>query len=71
MFWAAADLGWAVGHSYGSYGSFLHANPSILYEVIDARFVNSNDFLAVLLGDGLIFFCFKKDFCFDSVRIRN
>jgi propionyl-CoA synthetase len=31
-FWAASDLGWAVGHSYIVYGPLLHGCTSILYE---------------------------------------
>ena len=33
MFWAAADLGWAVGHSYGCYAPLLTGTQSVLYEV--------------------------------------
>jgi len=32
VFWAASDLGWAVGHSYILYGPLLHGNTTILYE---------------------------------------
>jgi propionyl-CoA synthetase len=32
IFWAASDLGWAVGHSYIVYGPLLHGNTTILYE---------------------------------------
>jgi propionyl-CoA synthetase len=31
-FWAASDLGWAVGHSYIVYGPLLHGNTTVLYE---------------------------------------
>lgn len=31
-YWAASDLGWAVGHSYIVYGPLLHGNTTILYE---------------------------------------
>lgn len=31
-FWAASDLGWAVGHSYMVYGPLLNANTTIVYE---------------------------------------
>jgi len=31
-FWAASDLGWAVGHSYIVYGPLLHGCTTILYE---------------------------------------
>jgi propionyl-CoA synthetase len=32
VFWAASDIGWAVGHSYTVYGPLLHGCTSILYE---------------------------------------
>ena len=32
VYWAASDLGWAVGHSYIVYGPLLHGNTTILYE---------------------------------------
>jgi propionyl-CoA synthetase len=32
VFWAASDLGWAVGHSYLVYGPLFHGNTTILYE---------------------------------------
>lgn len=30
--WAASDLGWTVGHSFGCYGPLVARNTSILYE---------------------------------------
>ena len=32
VFWAASDLGWAVGHSYIVYGPLAHGNTTMLYE---------------------------------------
>jgi propionyl-CoA synthetase len=32
VFWAASDLGWAVGHSYIVYGPLIHGNTTVLYE---------------------------------------
>lgn len=32
VFWAASDLGWAVGHSYIVYGPLLHGATAVLYE---------------------------------------
>jgi propionyl-CoA synthetase len=32
VFWAASDLGWAVGHSYIVYGPLLHGCTTILHE---------------------------------------
>ena len=31
-FWAASDLGWAVGHSYMVYGPLLNGNTTVMYE---------------------------------------
>jgi acyl-coenzyme A synthetase/AMP-(fatty) acid ligase len=32
VFWAASDIGWAVGHSYMLYGPLIHGCTSIMYE---------------------------------------
>ncbi len=32
VFWAASDIGWAVGHSYTVYGPLMHGCTSVLYE---------------------------------------
>ena len=32
VFWAASDLGWAVGHSYIVYGPLVHGCTTVLYE---------------------------------------
>ncbi len=32
VYWAASDLGWAVGHSYIVYGPLFHGNTTVLYE---------------------------------------
>jgi propionyl-CoA synthetase len=32
VYWAASDLGWAVGHSYIVYGPLFHGNTTILYQ---------------------------------------
>ena len=31
-FWAASDIGWAVGHSYSVYGPLINRNTTILFE---------------------------------------
>lgn len=31
-FWAASDMGWAVGHSYILYGPLLHRNTTVIFE---------------------------------------
>jgi len=32
VYWAASDLGWAVGHSYIVYAPLFHGNTTVLYE---------------------------------------
>ena len=32
VFWAASDIGWAVGHSYTVYGPLINGSTSVLYE---------------------------------------
>jgi len=32
VYWAASDLGWAVGHSYIVYAPLFHCNTTVLYE---------------------------------------
>jgi propionyl-CoA synthetase len=32
VYWAASDIGWAVGHSYIVYGPLLHGNTTVLFE---------------------------------------
>ena len=32
VYWAASDIGWAVGHSYLVYGPLFHGNTTILFE---------------------------------------
>jgi len=32
VFWAASDIGWAVGHSYMIYGPLIHGCTTIMYE---------------------------------------
>ena len=32
VFWAASDIGWAVGHSYIVYGPLIHGCTSVMYE---------------------------------------
>lgn len=34
---AAADIGWAVGHSYGVYGPLIHGMASVIYEGLPIR----------------------------------
>ncbi|SMC60941.1 acetate--CoA ligase [Moheibacter sediminis] len=32
VYWAASDIGWAVGHSYSVYGPLINRNTSIIFE---------------------------------------
>jgi propionyl-CoA synthetase len=32
VYWAASDIGWAVGHSYIVYAPLIHGNTTVLYE---------------------------------------
>jgi propionyl-CoA synthetase len=32
VYWAASDIGWAVGHSYTAYGPLFHGCTTVLYE---------------------------------------
>jgi propionyl-CoA synthetase len=32
VFWAASDIGWAVGHSYITYGPLIHGATALIYE---------------------------------------
>jgi propionyl-CoA synthetase len=32
VYWAASDIGWAVGHSYGVYAPLIHGCTTVLYE---------------------------------------
>ena len=36
-YFSAADLGWAVGHSYGVYGPLLHGMATVIYEGLPIR----------------------------------
>ena len=36
-FFSAADLGWAVGHSYGVYGPLIHGMATVIYEGLPIR----------------------------------
>jgi len=33
VYWAAADLGWAVGHSYAAHAPLLYGSTTVIYEV--------------------------------------
>ncbi|GAA4387205.1 acetate--CoA ligase [Hymenobacter koreensis] len=47
-FWAASDIGWAVGHSYIVYGPLLHGCTSVLYEGKPVRTPDAGAFWRVI-----------------------
>lgn len=44
VFWAASDMGWAVGHSYILYGPLLNRNASVIFEGKPIRTPDSSTF---------------------------
>ncbi|MBC6699486.1 AMP-binding protein [Hymenobacter puniceus] len=47
-FWAASDLGWAVGHSYIVYGPLLHGCTTVLFEGKPVRTPDAGTFWRVI-----------------------
>ena len=47
-FWAASDLGWAVGHSYIVYGPLLHGCTTVLFEGKPVRTPDAGTFWRVV-----------------------
>jgi len=47
-FWAASDIGWAVGHSYSVYGPLLHGCTSVLFEGKPVRTPDAGTFWRVI-----------------------
>jgi acyl-coenzyme A synthetase/AMP-(fatty) acid ligase len=47
-FWAASDIGWAVGHSYMIYGPLIHGCTSIMYEGKPVRTPDAGAFWRVI-----------------------
>ncbi|UYZ60391.1 propionyl-CoA synthetase [Hymenobacter latericus] len=52
-FWAASDIGWAVGHSYIVYGPLLHGCSSVLYEGKPVRTPDAGAFWRVIQQHGV------------------
>lgn len=48
VFWAASDLGWAVGHSYIVYGPLLHGCTTVLFEGKPVRTPDAGTFWRVI-----------------------
>lgn len=47
-FWAASDMGWAVGHSYILYGPLLNRNTTIIFEGKPVRTPDASTFWRVI-----------------------
>jgi propionyl-CoA synthetase len=47
-FWAASDLGWAVGHSYIVYGPLLHGCTTVLFEGKPVRTPDAGTFWRII-----------------------
>jgi propionyl-CoA synthetase len=48
VFWAASDMGWAVGHSYILYGPLLNRNTTIIFEGKPIRTPDSSTFWRII-----------------------
>ena len=47
-FWAASDMGWAVGHSYILYGPLLNRNTTIIFEGKPIKTPNASTFWRII-----------------------
>jgi propionyl-CoA synthetase len=50
VFWAAADIGWAVGHSYVVYGPLLHGCTTVIHEGKPVGTPDAGEFWRVIEG---------------------
>ena len=48
VFWAASDIGWAVGHSYTVYGPLINRNTTILFEGKPVRTPDASTFWRII-----------------------
>lgn len=48
VFWAASDMGWAVGHSYIVYGPMINRNPTVIFEGKPVRTPDASTFWRVI-----------------------
>ncbi|GAB2967717.1 propionyl-CoA synthetase [Hymenobacter coalescens] len=53
VFWAASDIGWAVGHSFSVYGPLLHGCTTVLYEGKPVRTPDAGAFWRVVQAHGV------------------
>lgn len=54
VFWAASDMGWAVGHSYIVYGPLLHGCTTILFEGKPVGTPDAGEFWRVIEEHGVV-----------------
>src|SRR5207247_796887 len=57
VYWAASDLGWAVGHSYIVYGPLFNGNTTVLYEGKPVSTPDPGAFWPVISGHRVRAFC--------------
>jgi len=58
VFWAASDIGWAVGHSYTVYGPLLHGCTTVMYEGKPVGTPDPGEFWRVIEQYGVrVLFC--------------
>lgn len=48
IYWAASDIGWAVGHSYSVYGPLINRNTSIIFEGKPIRTPDASTFWRII-----------------------
>ena len=61
VYWAASDLGWAVGHSYIVYGPLLHGCTTILYEGKPVGTPDAGAFWRVIAEHGCVAHVHRAD----------
>lgn len=52
-FWAASDMGWAVGHSYTLYGPLINRNATVIFEGKPVRTPDASTFWRVISDHGV------------------
>jgi propionyl-CoA synthetase len=67
VYWAASDLGWAVGHSYIVYAPLFHGNTSVLYEGKPVGTPDAGAFWRVIAQHGVRVF-FTAPTAFRAIR---
>jgi len=63
VFWAASDIGWAVGHSYMIYGPLIHGCTTVMYEGKPVGTPDAGAFWRVIAQHGVVtLFCAPTTF---------